>query len=118
MKTVNSPLEVKIVKLFAIWQLKSLKCMPLAVENAKFFVFGGKNCQKFASGSKIFSRGASRPIIRACRQLSLFEHPGVYFIKHLQIAVSISLVVSMETHVKSLAAANPLARFHGNDQLD
>jgi hypothetical protein len=34
----------------------------------------------------------------------------------LQLAVSTSLVISIEMRAKSLAVANPLARFHGNDQ--
>jgi hypothetical protein len=50
---------------------------------------------------------------------------AAYFIKDLQftlafcaLAVSVSLVVSLETRAKSLAASNPLERFHGNDQSD
>ena len=67
---------------------------------------------RVAASGKFWRRRNDEPHARLPR----VQLAGAYFIKHLQIAVSISLVVSMETRAKSLAAANPLARFHGNDQ--
>jgi hypothetical protein len=81
-----------------------------------FFDAGWKECCCGVAGLRycrgLFHKGIATCRIANCR--GLFHKT----LSNCKLQLAISLVVSMETRAKSLAAANPLVRFHGNDQWD